>query len=409
VTIQQLAEALKPVTSGAALIDLLLGLPEAELASLPLPSLRRHAAASGIDLGSPEIAELLKAAMGADRKKPHFVHIKDIPLSKNRWVIRKIFEEGALAMLYAPPGLYKSFLSVAVCGSIASGKDFYGFPVKTPGPVVYIAGEGKAGIVRRFHAWAQENAVSLNMIPVYLFEGAADLLAGTQKLIEALDDLVVSGCEVPRLAVVDTLSRVLGADDSDTQASAEGLRNIDIIRSRFPAMAVLLVHHTGHLNRERARGWSGWRAAMDMEFSLEKTEDKTPGCRTVVFTMTKSKDSEAIQPMAFEFSPVDLIDSEGAYLLNDDNEIESSGVLKRVEYAPPGDERGLGKNQENILAILHSEKIEIELEALYSLYKKQYDGKKDAFNKALAKLEERKLLYRESGLIRLVGSKKEGQ
>ncbi|MDR1373659.1 MAG: hypothetical protein LBJ24_01670, partial [Treponema sp.] len=75
---------------------------------------------------------------------------------------------------------------------------------------------------------------------------------------------------------------------------------------------------------------------------------------------------------------------------------------------PPGDEKGLGKNQENILTVLHGAKNEMEPEELYGAYKKQYDGKKDAFNKALAGLEERKLIYRESGLIRLAGSKKEG-
>jgi hypothetical protein len=149
---------------------------------------------------------------------------------------------------------------------------------------------------------------------------------------------------------------------------------------------------------------------MDAEFSLEKTDDKTPGCRTVVFTMTKSKDSETIQPVAFEFSPVDLIDADGSYLLNDDNEIESSGILKRVEYVAPGDEKGLGKNQENILAILRGAKNEtMEPEELYGIYKKQYDGKKDAFNKALVRLEERSLIYREFSLIHLAGSKKEGQ
>ncbi|MDR0587280.1 MAG: helicase RepA family protein [Treponema sp.] len=405
-TKQQLTEALKPIPSGTVLIDFLLGLPETELAALPITPLKRHALANGIDLDSGELAELLKTAVAAEQKRPHFVHIRDIPLSKSRWVIKNILEEGSLAMLYAPPGLYKSFMGVSICGSIAGNKNFYGFPVKNPGPIVYIAGEGKAGIVRRFHAWAQENAVPLNNIPVYLFEGAADLLTGTQKLIDATDELIESGCEVPRLAVVDTLSRVLGGDDSDTQTAAEGLRNIDAIRARFPSMAVLLIHHTGHQARERARGWSGWRAAMDAEFALEKMDDKTPDSRTVVLTMTKSKDSEAIQPMAFEFSPVNLIDAEGAYILNEDNEIESSGILKRIEYVPPGDEKGLGKNQENILAVLHGLGNEaIEPDEVY----KQFDGRRDAFNKALAGLEERKLICREYGLIRLTGPKKAGQ
>jgi hypothetical protein len=357
------------------------------------------------------LREILEARKKeADRKKPHFVHIKDIPLSKSRWVIKGVFEEGALAMLYAPPGLYKSFLAVAICGSIASGKGFYDLPVKNSGPIIYVAGEGKTGIVRRFHAWSQENCVPLNEMPVYLFEGAADLLTGVQKLIDATNDLIKSGCEVPKLAVVDTLSRVLGGDDSDTQTAAEGLRNIDVIRARFPSMAVLLIHHTGHLVRDRARGWSGWRAAMDAEFSLEKTDDKMPGCRTVVFTMTKSKDSEAIPPMAFTFSPVDLIDADGTYLLNEDREIETSGVLNRIEYVPPGNEKGLGRNQENILAILHNaEKESMELEELYSAYKERYAGRRDAFNKALAGLDDRGLICREFGLIRLTAPKEDGQ
>ena len=64
----------------------------------------------------------------------------------------------------------------------------------------------------------------------------------------------------PKLIIVDTLARNLGNGDENSNADiGMFINNIDIhLRSRFGA-AVLIVHHTGHLEKDRSRGASSLR------------------------------------------------------------------------------------------------------------------------------------------------------
>jgi RecA-family ATPase len=232
----------------------------------------------------------LRAAIEADKKRPHFERIGGAAIVPTNWIVKGFLESGALGMVFGDSGTYKSFLSVDLAASIATGTPFFGMKTKR-GAVYYIAAEGQGGIIRRFRGWAQERGILINDAPLYRYTGGVDLISSADVLSTALDEAIEEETEPPALAIIDTWARAIGGDDSDTNTAAEGLSKVDAIRARFPEMAVLLVHHTGHANKERARGASLLHAAMDSEFRLEIDKE-----RNIVLTNTKAKETEPLPP-----------------------------------------------------------------------------------------------------------------
>jgi hypothetical protein len=395
VTRQELTEAIKSLNTAEALTDYLLGLPEAELKSLPLSPLKKCAKNHGFDIMAGELGKLLQPLIELERKRPHFERIGNAVIKSLVWIVKGIIESGTLCMIFGDSGTFKSFVAIALSSCIATGRDFYGHPVKK-GAVFYIAAEGSAGIIRRFRAWSQENCVSITDAPLYRYTGAVNLLDAADILINALEEAIDAETEPPVLAVIDTWSRALTGDDSDTQAAAEGLSKLDLIRAKFPGLSVVIIHHTGHKEKTRARGASLIHAAVDSEYRIEKNLDGT-----IVFTNTKSKESELLPPLAFKSRKINLLADDGRYLLNEIGEIETSAVLERLDYiAPAGEEGGLGKNQGRILEVLNSiEEQNTTAGELLETLKKRFGMKKDAFDKAILSLEERELIHRETGFV----------
>jgi hypothetical protein len=296
-------------------------------------------------------------------------------------------------MIFGDSGTYKSFITIAMSACIATGRDFYGYPVKK-GAVYYIAAEGSMGIIRRFRAWAQENCVNLTNAPLYRYTGAVNLLDAAGILISALDDAVELETEFPALAVIDTWSRALTGDDSDTAAAAEGLHVLDTIRARYPTLAIVIIHHTGHREKNRARGASLIHAAVDSEYKVEKN-----AAGEIVFANTKSKESELLPPIAFKARGVNILADDGRFLLNEDGEIETSAVLEAVDYTPPVE--GLGGNQEKILEILQRQDDKnLTYEDLQEAFKQETgNNKKSNFDQTLKSLEGKGAIYRETGFV----------
>lgn len=80
--------------------------------------------------------------------------------------------------------------------------------------------------------------------------------------------------EAPSLIVFDTLARCsAGTDEKEGKDVGRVIRGLDLLREQFPGLAVLAVHHTGHVNQEgqaptRSRGHSSWQGALDTSMQL---------------------------------------------------------------------------------------------------------------------------------------------
>jgi KaiC/GvpD/RAD55 family RecA-like ATPase len=257
----------------------------------------------------------------------------------------KAFEAGSFSCLFGDPGAGKSFLAIELAACVATGTPFFGFEVKHPGPVIYIAGEGRGGLIRRFRTWSIVRGVSLDDAPLFLNSGAVFLIDDDSmvSVVKALKTTIKELGRPPALAILDTWSRTLGGDDSAPSDGAAGVAALDALRERFDNFAALVVHHEGH-QKGRGRGWSGLRAAVDTEFRAERGKDEL-----LRLECTKSKDTKPVGPMSFKFAGVDLgiTDEEGNPL--------ASAVLNRVDWTSAPDaavKKPAGKNQALALDVL---------------------------------------------------------
>ena len=118
---------------------------------------------------------------------------------------------------------------------------------------------------------------------------------------------------------------------------------LDHLRARYRC-TVLVIHHTGHSQKDRGRGNSSFKAALDHEFKVQKDSNSA----IIRFSATKTKDFIPPAPMAFRLvtTETDITDENGNTI--------SSAVLQSVDYTEPKNQpdRIPGKNQKMILEIL---------------------------------------------------------
>ncbi|MBZ0330423.1 helicase RepA family protein [Halomonas sp. ANAO-440] len=257
------------------------------------------------------------------------------------WLVRGYVEADSLALVYGEPGHGKSFLTIDLAASIATGTPWHGAETK-PGPVFYIAGEGQNGIGRRFKAWAQHREASLAGVPLYISERAAPLdeKESAGKVLEAVDALAADARQAPALIVVDTLARCFAGDENSATDIGAFVANLDALRHRWRA-TVLVVHHSGKDSTRGARGSTALRGAVDAEYRVTKDH-----AGTVTLEPTKMKDADMPDRLAFSLEPVELKGIEG--------EESGSCILKPMEDRAYTPKRPKGKHPRRVLEVLEN-------------------------------------------------------
>ena len=225
----------------------------------------------------------------------------DLKYRPPEFIVEELFEAETLGLIFGDPGCGKSFLAVDLALSVASGTPFHGRDVKQ-GSVFYIAGEGHNGLARRFAAWSKARKVSLGGVPLFKSERAAQFLDGASaKAVADAVSAMAARHGAPALIIVDTLARNFGSgDENNTKDMSEFVAAIDDLKARFPGCSVLIVHHSGHAEKQRARGAMALKGALDTEYRIEKDGD------LLKLMNTKMKDAEPPQPVYFNFAQIDL-------------------------------------------------------------------------------------------------------
>jgi len=260
------------------------------------------------------------------------------------WLVRDLLEADSLAVVFGPPGSAKSFLALELAACVATGAPFHGRPVARPGLVIYMAGEGHAGLARRLKAWSIAQHVDLATAPLLVSEGPVGLcLEESVASVEVAIAEAVLSMGPPALLVFDTWSRNLSGDENSSLDSALGVAAVDRLRKTWSASA-LVVHHEGW-TQGRARGSTVLRAAADLELRVERGGDGL-----VRVEPTKVKDAGPSGPLAFSLADVDL------GILDEDGRPVNSAVLTEEEYRPEtGPKPATGKNQTLALEVLEAE------------------------------------------------------
>lgn len=132
----------------------------------------------------------------------------------------------------------------------------------------------------------------------------------------------------PSLVVVDTLAQSMaGANENASEDMGKALAHCKGIHKATGAM-VLLIHHSGKDSSKGARGWSGMRAAADVELEVSRTLTGR------ILRTTKQKDGADFQRWGFDLEVVAIGEDQ-------DGDVVTSCVC--VEAEVPATETAEGK------------------------------------------------------------------
>lgn len=255
--------------------------------------------ANGIAKARAKVANDNGAQLSGGAVPFSFVRVSDLRHREPQWLVDGLLEESSLALLFGDPGCYKSFLAIDLVSSVATGFPFHDRETRQ-GSVFYIAGEGHNGLKRRFSAWEKGNGVSLEGQPLFVSERAANLYdaESARAVADAIDRLAAQN-GTPRLIVIDTVARSFGdGDENSTKDMNAFVAAMDNLKARYREATILLVHHTGHAEKGRARGSMALKGALDAEYKVTKTGE--------AIRLESSKMKEAAMPAPIGFQTVEV-------------------------------------------------------------------------------------------------------
>jgi hypothetical protein len=233
--------------------------------------------------------------------------------------------------VFGDPGGGKSFVAIDIACCVATGSAWHGHQVKQ-GAVFYIAGEGHNGLARRFKAWELGNSISLSGAPIFKSHRAAQLYDATEAALVAVSikQLSEEAGHIPSMIVIDTLARNMGGDENSTQDMNAFIQHIDNYLRQVWNCSVIIVHHSGTMDKDRGRGSSALKGALDAEYRVALDS----GTKTIQFENKKMKDAEMPIPKNFQITQVDLpildkhnLPVKGAYLTT----VDISGLVSSVQ------------------------------------------------------------------------------
>ena len=264
------------------------------------------------------------------------------------YLVKLMLIRGGLTVIFGMSGHLKSVVAMSLAFSVGTGRDFFGFRTRERGGVVYIVGEGFAGIRKRARAWLIEHGfdATSEQPAVYFTSAGADLFSDAAQ-VRATIEHAASVLGVPIAAViVDTLTANAGSADLNDARDMNVV--IAAVQQSAPDAAVVLVHHVGHGDPDRERNSSALIAAADIR--VQAAYDEVG--KVLELRWRKVKDDDAPAPVMFrpKVIPLDWEDEDGIE--------QSSIVLEQLDEAPRTSTAprapGLGKNQELALKSLRT-------------------------------------------------------
>ena len=188
-------------------------------------------------------------------------------------IIRGMLDYDSLAYCWGDSEVGKSFLMLDRDLHIANGMNWCGRKTKQ-GFVLYIAGEGKHGLIKRVKAWHDyyglpvSNNIAFRTIPTALCDPKAvgELTTLVKAIMESLN-------QNPAVIELDTVNRNFGpGDENSTKDMTAFVAGMDQLRIASGA-AVSAVHHCGHGDKTRSRGSIVLHNSVDFEYRVSKEGD----------------------------------------------------------------------------------------------------------------------------------------
>ena len=167
--------------------------------------------------------------------------IGEVTAEEPKWLVEGIWGEGNVGMMVAAPKSFKSTFAYDLALSVASGRNFYGHPVKQCG-VAILQLENSDYYTKLL---LERMSPDANDLPIYLVKGSGSL-DNIQDLVDALPENV-------GFLIVDPLYFAWGNGSIQDEDSRTKLRSIsDAVKPRN--IATMLIHHTRKSNDELRQG-----------------------------------------------------------------------------------------------------------------------------------------------------------
>jgi hypothetical protein len=244
-----------------------------------------------------------------------------------QWIIKGVLPRAELAVLFGESGSGKSFAALDMAVDIAMGTTWRGITTK-PGRVVYIAAEGAGGFRKRAQAIALQRGLEVDQIPMRVIADSPNLMEKTDALDVAKAIHSSGGAD---LVIIDTFAQTMpGANENAGEDVGKALAHCKGIHRATGAL-VMLVHHSGKDSSKGARGWSGLRAAADVELEVIRNDEARS------LSVTKQKDGEDGAEFAFKLQSVVLgFDEDGEEITSCYVEHGTGTVARSRDRGPKG-------------------------------------------------------------------------
>jgi hypothetical protein len=232
------------------------------------------------------------------------VPIYDLSLAPPmQWLIKGVLPRAELGVLFGASGSGKTFVALDLAFSVARGNAWRDRRTAR-GRVVIIAAEGAGGIGKRGEAYARYHEFNLRGIDLHVIPAAPNFLDN--------DDISEVMAEIGNigpvdLVIIDTFAQVTpGANENTSEDIGRALANLKLLYGVTNAMN-LVVAHAGKDLSKGVRGWSGLKAAADVQIEVLRHEN---GDREII--IEKMKDGEDGIRWGFKLEVVEVgIDYDG--------------------------------------------------------------------------------------------------
>lgn len=213
--------------------------------------------------------------------------------------VEDLLTERGLSVLYAPPGVGKSYFALDLAACVATGRDWRDKETKG-GAIVYFCLEGVQGFTNRILA-LQQAALINDDSPLYYVGTSLNFLSESDvsEFIKVIGESLPVGIE-PRMIVIDTLARSMtGGNENAGEDMSKAIEGANRLQAELGAH-VMLVHHSGKDLSKGSRGHSSLKGAADTEIELSKDENTG-----VIFArVQKQKDLESGGGFSFKLNPI---------------------------------------------------------------------------------------------------------
>lgn len=250
-----------------------------------------------------------------------------------------MFPAGAIVQIVGEPGMLKSFYAMDAGLSIAAGQSmFFGYPVVTHGPVVYIAAEGAGAFQYRVRAWCAAHDVNPLTIPFRVIPQAVDFRDPTFQA----ELLAIIKAVRPVLIIADTLSRCApGAEENSATEMGEVISFCGTLQQPCGSTVAFVHHPPKHDPKGGGRGSGTIFGAIDTEMRITSDDEDGELERTILITCAKQKDDQRFPPLTLLGSVVPVHDEYGRPMAHDTGRAITSIVLR--QQSTPGTEEAAEK------------------------------------------------------------------